>query len=259
MSSDAPPRENSAAPVPSTAAPGAAIDLWDIVCRLGSVSVMAVIASTLPPLGAWAVLAYRTAIADWLQGFEPFTALAYFIVFSLAVGLALVPTQATAIAGGYILGFSLGLPATLAGFLGAAGVAYFIARVFSGDRALRLIREHPRARDIHARLLGAGYWRTLGLIILIRLPPSPFALTNLALAATNVPVSAYLLGTLIGMTPRITAMIYVGSHLKSLSDTGAPWWYFWGGVAATFVSLAIIGHVVNQAINRRWEAGKARA
>jgi uncharacterized membrane protein YdjX (TVP38/TMEM64 family) len=117
-----------------------------------------------------------------------------------------------------------------------------------------VINSHPKARAVYSALLGAGYWKALLTITLIRLPPnSPFAMTNLALAATRVPFSAYVLGALIGMTPRTAAMIYIGSQLKDLSDTGAPWWYFWAGLFLALVVLGVIGHVVNQAVSKQLE------
>lgn len=222
-----------------------------IVRRLGPVSALAAVAMIFPPIGGLALLAYREPAAQWLVA-HPSTGLAYYVLgFTILAGLALLPTYAQAILAGYAFHFASGFPAALAGFTGAALVGFAIARYASGDRALRLVSEYPKWKVVHDSLLGRGWLRTFGLISLLRLPTnSPFALTNLALAAANVPWTAYALGTVIGMAPRTAAAVYIGTHLKSLDDPSAPTWYFWVGLGVSLAVLAIIGFVTNRAVQR---------
>jgi uncharacterized membrane protein YdjX (TVP38/TMEM64 family) len=253
-------RDDTAVAASTSASAPPTATIGGVVRQLGSLSVLAIIACTLPPIGGFALLAYREPAAEWLLSHQQLGLVLYIAAFVAAAGLALLPTHITALMGGYAFRFALGFPAAMAGFVGAAALGYVVARTVAGDRALRVIAEHPRARAIHKSLLGVGYWRTLLTITLLRLPPnSPFALTNLVLAATRVPLSAYLLGTLLGMAPRTAAMIYVGAHLKDLSETGAPWWYFWAGVALTLLVLAMIGHFVNQALAGRLNEDRPKA
>lgn len=219
--------------------------------RLGPVGVLGLLALTLPPLGGFALLYWRDAVAAWLSGHGDLGLAVYIVGFVLLAGLALLPTYAQAIIGGFVFHFERGFPAALAGFVGAALLGYVVARTASGDRATRLIAEHPRWQVVYQALLRGGFLRVLGIVFLIRLPPnSPFALTNLVLAATRTSLGAYALGTLLGMAPRTAAAVYIGSTLKSLSDAQAPGWYFWAGLALSLVVLGVIGLIVSHAIQR---------
>jgi len=231
-----------------------------IVRRLGPLSVLAVIAAALPGLGGFALLYFRDAAASWLLSHESLGVALYVACFALTAGLALLPTYAQAIIGGFVFRFPAGFPAALGGFVGASLIGYGVARLASADRATRLIEEQPKWKVVYDALLGGGFWRTLGIVTLLRVPPnSPFAITNLVLAATRTRLSVYALGTLIGMAPRTAAAVYIGSQLKTLSDFGAPRWYFWVGVALTLVVLGILGALIQNAIHRATQALSAAA
>lgn len=219
--------------------------------RLGPLAPLAVIACTLPALGGFATLYYINPLADWFRSHGDVGPLVYVAGFIICGGLALLPTYAQAALGGWAFGFAVGAAAALGGFTGAAILGYVIARYLSGDRALRIIDEHPKWKAVYEALLGSGFWRSLGIVTLLRLPPnSPFAATNLVLAATRVSPLAYGIGTLIGLAPRTLAMIYIAASLKEF-DLAAlrQSWLFWSGVVVTVVVLAIIGHLANQAIS----------
>lgn len=230
---------------------GASDEIITALKRLGPVSILGVIASTLPLLGAVTLLSYRDTVASWLAAQGDAGIAIYIVGFIVLAGLALMPTHAQAIIGGFVFHMERGFPAALAGFVGAAMLGYAVARFAAGDRATSLIAEHERWQIIYRALLRGGFWRTLAIVFLIRVPPNaPFALTNLVLAATKTSFASYVLGTALGMAPRTALAVYIGSSLKSLSDANAPRWYFWVGVVLTLVALGIIGALINQIIHR---------
>ncbi len=220
-----------------------------IARRLGPVGVLALVSVTFPLLGALALLWHRDGIAVWLTQHPGAGLWLYVGGFIALAGLALAPTHVQALLAGYVFHLATGVPAALAGFTGAALLGYVVARLVSGQRAVRIIAEQPKWKAVYDALLGAGWWRTVGIVTLLRVPPnSPFALTNLVLAATRVPPLAYVLGTAVGMAPRTVMAVYLGSQLKSLSDAGKPAWFFWVGVVLTLLVLAVLGHIISRAL-----------
>ena len=89
-----------------------------------------------------------------------------------------------------------------------------------------------------------------GRVTLLRLPPnSPFATTNFLMAATRVPLAAYLLGTLAGMAPRTAAVVYFGSGLSQLDlKNHASLASLAVSLVLTIIVIAVIGRLANQAL-----------
>jgi uncharacterized membrane protein YdjX (TVP38/TMEM64 family) len=164
-------------------------------------------------------------------------------------GLALLPTHTIILLGGWAFGMTIGLPAALFGFNGGALIGYFVGRRAAGQRVVDVISENPKWQAIYDALLGGGFWKTLGYVTLLRLPPnSPFAMTNLVMAATRVPLGAYVLGTFFGMLPRATVVIALGAGLENLADADKPWWMFVVTIVLTIIILVVLAKVANRAI-----------
>lgn len=218
--------------------------------RLGAIGPLAALAALLPGVGGILLLVYAQSAGDWLQSHGAVGPLVYIACFTLLAGLALLPTYAQAIVGGFAFGVGTGTSAALAGFVGAAVVGYLVARIASGDKAERVIAEHVKWKAVHDELLRGGYWKTLAIVTLIRIPPnSPFAITNLVLAATKVPLPIYIIGTLVGMAPRTFASVYIGSTFSDLNQIATPLWMKITGIALTVIALAIVGMIANRAIS----------
>lgn len=223
---------------------------------------MALAASTLPPLGSIVLFYNITPISQWLRSHAAAGPVIYTTAFIVLGALALMPTYAFALLGGWAFGFGLGYAAALAGFLGASALAYWIGTKGSGDRLVTLLEENPRWRAIYRALLCRGFGRTLFLVTLLRLPPnSPFAVTNLVLSAGKTNFLAYMLGTLLGMAPRTGLAVYLGSHLSGEFRKPDVAWLPWAGMAAALVVIIIIGRIAKTAVERATagELGEADA
>jgi uncharacterized membrane protein YdjX (TVP38/TMEM64 family) len=228
-----------------------------ILRRLGLLTPLAVISATLPAIGGITLLAFAGPVGQWLRSQGSSGPLIYVAGFAGLAGLALLPTYAQAVIGGFAFRFWTGAPAALAGFGGAALVGYGVARLAGGDRAVQVISEKPRWRAVYDALLGGGFWRTLGIITLVRVPPnSPFAITNLVFAATKVSLPTYVIGTLLGMAPRTIAAVYIGSTVHDLPDPARPKWLIIAGIASIVVVVLIIGQIANHALTRVTNANK---
>jgi uncharacterized membrane protein YdjX (TVP38/TMEM64 family) len=190
---------------------------YSTLLRLGRLGPAAAATAFLPPIGSLILIGTMNQSAPWLQAQGVVGIVVFVAAFSVLGGLALLPTYGPAVLGGWAFGVVRGLAATLAGFLGAAALGFAIARRLSGDRLLTVLNEHPRGRALHASLLAGASARTVLVVTLLRVPPNaPFAMTNLLLAATGVAWGPYLLGSLLGLTPRVAAAVVVGASLATL-------------------------------------------
>lgn len=239
-------------PSPGTVTPAQAVSAAELVRRLGPTGPLAVIAATLPVLGGFLLLAQLGAVGAWLRGYEGVGLWLYLAGFALTSGLALLPTYSQAALGGWTFGFAAGFPAALGGLIAGSLIGYGVARPAAGRRVLALIDEHPRWRVVYESLLGGGPLRTLTIVALLRIPPnSPFAMTNLVLAATRVPLTVYALGTALGMAPRTGMVVYLASRAPEFDPARGQDWLFWTiSIVTTLAVLAVIGALANRALSR---------
>lgn len=238
--------------------------------RLGPAGPLAVIAALCPVLGTFALFyaVANTGMGDWLRYNPGAGVLIYCAGFAVLGGLAFLPTYAQSALGGWAFGSIIGVPAAILGFLGGSAIGYVIARRASGDRVQRIIDEHPKWRAVRDALAGPAqgspdplpprrrFVKTLAMVSLLRLPPnSPFAMTNLVMASVHVPWGPYLLGTLIGMTPRTSLAVVIGAGIhgtmnRDALESSAPPWALWAGIAVAALVVVVIGVHANRAIKR---------
>lgn len=247
------------APPPNTPAPEAHETASTVIRKLGPAAILGAMWTIFPPLGSIALFTYMNTIGAWLRGHEDVGLALYVAAFAVLAGVALLPTYASAILGGWAFGFASGYPAALAGFLGGSLIGYAIARSVAKDRVSKLLHEHEKWQAVRDALVGGGFWRTLGIVSLVRVPPnSPFALTNLALAGSGVAILPYALGTLIGMAPRTGIVLYIASKVRaSLAADAAkevaeqrPAWLIPVSIAASLVVLGVLGLIAKHALKR---------
>ena len=240
--------------------------LWSLLRELGPVGVLAFIWTAAPPLCSIPLFAYMPRISEWLRS-HPEGGLVsgptvYAGAFALLAGIGVLPTYAQSGLGGFAFGWQMGIPLALAGFAGAAVIGYGIARVVSGDRAMKLIERDKRARAVRDALVkdreggGSGWWKTTLMVALLRLPPnSPFALSNLAMSAAKVPFVPFVVGTVLGMAPRTALAVVIGSLVKGAltEDTlkdAAPKWVWIVGIAVSLVVFVFVGWIGKRAVDR---------
>lgn len=229
-----------------------AMDFGAIFRRLGPAGPLAVIATSLPAVGGWLLLGSTVWVAPWLKAQGLAGILIYIGAFAVLSGLAVLPTYAQAVVGGWAFGPVVGAFAAVSGFTGGSVIGYVVARRAAGDRVVHLIAEHPKWQAVYEALLGSGFLKSLGMVTLLRVPPnSPFAITNLVLAATRVSPVVFVLGTLFGMIPRTVAFAYIGHTTSEVSKVGGrPLWLTVAGIVLMLVVLGVVGSIANRAISR---------
>ena len=201
---------------------------------------LAIVSLALPPIGAVLLLGYLSTIGPWLRTLGTEGIGLYVGGFGLLGGLALLPTYAPAILGGWAFGERVGLPAALSGFVIASAINYVWAKHLSVVHVAELLASKPRWLAVPNALDGRSAWKTLLVVTLVRVPPnSPFALSNAALAAARVPLPLYLLGTLIGLAPRTWIAVRAGAHLSALDFSRRD---AFGSAALTIgISVLVLG------------------
>lgn len=220
--------------------------------RIGAVGPLATVALFVPPVSGLLLLGTLPQLGAWLRGQEQLGLAIYLAAFTLLGGLALLPTYAQSVLGGWAFGFAAGWAATIAGFVGAALVSYAITRRLSGDRIERLLAERQRWHAVYRQLMHTSAWRSVGLITLLRLPPSaPFAASNVAMGALGVPKGPFALGTALGLAPRAGVAVYAGAGLATLDpsnlrDAGT----FALSLGLTFAAVVLVGWMATRALRR---------
>lgn len=247
-----PPGGSAAVAQPRGApAAGAELDALRLARRLGPASVLAILSATLPAIGGFALVAFVQQAGDWLKSHEE-ALLIYAAGFAIAAGLAILPTYAQSILGGWAFGFERGLMGAMIGGTLGGIIGYVIARSVSARRVNAVIDEHPRWRAVCDALVGGGFFKTAGLVTLVRLPPnSPFALTNLILGATRVRFLPFVLGTMIGLAPRTAFVVYGAAQAQQLNvrETGS-WMMFAVKIVIALIVLIVIGAIGKRALDK---------
>ena len=220
---------------------------------------LAVVSLVLPPLGAALLLGYLSTLGPWLQSHGSRGIALYVGGFAVLGGFALLPTYAPAILGGWAFGDLVGLPAALAGFVIASAINYVWAHRLSAEHARQLLEHKPRWLVIRNALVGLSRWRTTFVVALIRVPPnSPFALSNAAMAAAHVPMTPYLVGTLLGLAPRTAIAVRAGSHLSTLDfSQGRAFGSALATIGLSVIVLAILGWLARRALQSALEEAPA--
>lgn len=218
--------------------------------KIGPLGPLAAFAVFMPPVSGMVLLGTLHEVGPWLREHGAAGLVLYVVGFTVLGGMALLPTYAQSLLGGWAFGVVAGAAAALAGFVGASLVSYGLSRRLSGDRLERLLAEHTRWNAVYAALLRSGFWKAVLIITLLRLPPNPpFAASNLAMAALAVPLVPFTLGTLAGLAPRTTAVAAMGAGLSRLdlaNRTQAAWLV--AGLVVTVVVLVVIGWMANRAL-----------
>jgi uncharacterized membrane protein YdjX (TVP38/TMEM64 family) len=225
---------------------------------LGPTGLLGVAWTAAPAVCGTLLLASLGPVSEWLLYHRPVGLALYTAVFVLGAGLGFLPTYAQAILGGWVFGVAAGLPAALLGFVGGGWLGYGVARRVSKDRVEALIVRKEKARAIRDALVGQGPWRTLLVVTLLRLPPnSPFALTNLVMAATGVPLPAFLAGTFLGMLPRTAVAVALAAAAASTGAEDIQTFVrhrgpllLVGGVVGGMAVLGVLGAIARGALRR---------
>jgi uncharacterized membrane protein YdjX (TVP38/TMEM64 family) len=224
--------------------------------QLGPTAVLGAIWAAAPAVLGFLLVGFLPQVAEAIEKLGIWALPTYTVLFIVSAGIGFLPTYGQSILGGWTFGFAMGFPAALAGFVGGSIIGYFIAKSVSRDRVQLVLEQNPKARAVRDALIGRGFWKTAGIVTLIRVPPnSPFALTNLVLASSGVRLAPYVIGTAIGMAPRTAIAVWIAAaaHVPGATNMKEvleqrEWWVWAIGIAAVVLVVAVLGWIGNRAV-----------
>jgi len=226
------------------------------VRRLGRVSLLAALATVMPPIGGVVLLGALPVLAPWLGERGELGVAIYCLGFIVLAGLAMLPTYAQMILAGMAFGFTTGAAAAMLGFLGASVLGYFVTTRLDGRRMMMLIEARPRWQSVYRGLLGSTPRRALWRVMLLRMAPlMPFAMLNVVLAGARVHPGAYLLGTWFGLAPRLLVVVYLAALVPGFDpEEGGSWLRLGIGGALSLLVLFVLGRLARRELHRCCQA-----
>ena len=207
------------------------------------------LAGGLPLVGVLALGVWGTPWAGWIEE-QPRALVVSVLVLigTLGCAAALLPTHAVSLAWGFLLGAWVGPLMAWVTVVLAAAVGHRIGRAAAGRGLARRLASPPTDSQVrfdpgHASIARAAAW-----IALLRLSPlAPFAATNVGLAALGVGTRAMLVGTAVGMLPRVAIVAWLGAGMNRLDWSSPRSPLLLGlGIVTTIVLLALIGRVARK-------------
>ena len=163
-------------------------------------------------------------LADWLHTFQMYVRglgaagyVLYALVYAACIVL-LIPASLLSIGAGAIFGVLAGSIVVASGAVVGAIAAFLLARTVLRDRVAAMTARNPKLHAIDAAVEREG----TRLMLLMRLSGfPPFTWINYALGLTAVPLTSYVVTTVVGILPGVIAFTYAGAAgAEALSGGG---------------------------------------
>ena len=207
---------------------------------VGALLFIALALAAVLPLENWS-----QEFAEWVSGMSLATGLVVFCAAGILAALLLLPAVVYGVAAGAIFGFAWGVLAAMAIALGAATMAFLLAR-----HVLRRPLERAAKRDATFAAVDRAVenegWK---IVALLRLSPvMPSGLKSYFLGVTRVGFVEYVIASAAGMLPGIALRVYIGTAGRgALVEGGAlNWSAFVLGIAATAALAWLLGQRVRE-------------
>ena len=226
--------------------------LRNTIRQFGVLGPIALMIALGPAVGAIVLTATSSVWIDGFLGLGAALVPTFLVLTTVLAGYSLTPTHASSLLGGMAFGIGMGTVMALLGTAMAATLGFVTLRHFLRDKAVEALSHHPRAEAIHRELDQGHVLQTIGLLALIRLSPVvPFAATNLLMSTTGIRLVPFLIGSVLGMAPRVIAVVWIGSSLTELDLSQASDRRLLGfGIAATVALLWVLSQVGKRALAR---------
>jgi uncharacterized membrane protein YdjX (TVP38/TMEM64 family) len=186
------------------------------------------------PLNEWLDIDRLLAFSDYLQE-GPYTPLAVAAAY-LAAAFVMFPVTLLNLLVIMVFGSLMGPIYALSGAVLSAAVMYGVGDYIGGERVRRLAG--ARLNRISKRLARRG---VLAMSVVRLVPIAPFTVVNLVAGASHIGFRDYLVGTVIGLAPGITATTLVVNRAAAvLKDPGGLTIALLVAVAIAILTAAII-------------------
>ncbi len=158
---------------------------------------------------------HRTQLLDWVERHPRSAPLAFILIYAAVVALSIPGGAILTMAGGFLFGVVAGASYVVIAATIGATIVFLIARTALGDSLRR------RAAPGVCRMEAGFRENALNYLLFLRLiPVFPFWLVNLVPAFLGVPLTTFLVATLLGIIPGSLVYASVGNGLGAVFDAG---------------------------------------
>ncbi|MEM9446545.1 MAG: VTT domain-containing protein [Verrucomicrobiota bacterium] len=170
----------------------------------------------LPLLGLTTLMPFVFSLADTFKQLGYWTLLPFIIVSGILIGLAIMPSHLSSALAGFLYGLPLGLLAALSSVIIGSLVGFTLTKKTTKTTLREWLDRSRLASLLAQELIDSNFRKCLTAITLCRLPPQvPFALGNIVAASSGAKLLPFILGTLLGMAPRVFLLVWTGSTLST--------------------------------------------
>ncbi|MHC4400015.1 MAG: TVP38/TMEM64 family protein [Planctomycetota bacterium] len=195
---------------------------------------------------------YLVEILEWVRSLGVWGPLFLVGAYILACVL-LVPGSILTLGAGFLFGLLRGTVTVSIGSVLGATAAFFLGRTLARGWIEKRIAALPRFAAIDRAVGQQGF----KVVLLLRLSPVfPFNLLNYAFGMTRVSPGSYVLASWIGMLPGTVMYVYLGTALKSLTETAATkeagaaqTAFFIAGLVVTVLATVVITRIAKKALD----------
>jgi len=188
----------------------------------------------------------REMLSAFVESNLLLAALAYMLIYIVAVAFSFPGASLLTIGGGFMFGWLTGGALTAIAAPIGASIIYLVAKSAVGDFLVEMMKKNAGKR---IKQLAEGFEEdAFNYLLTIRLAPVfPFWVINIAPAIFNVPLRTYFVATAIGILPGTFAYAFLGEGIDSVieaqqaagaelkvSDLVTP------EITAAFVILAVV-------------------
>ncbi len=190
----------------------------------------------------WAeVFSSRENLRAFVEQFDPYVPLAFFVVQVVQVVVAPIPGNVTALAGGALLGLWGGFLISTAGLLVGSLIAFGLARFFGRPVVEALVE--PRIVNKYIDTMANRHFVVLLAIFLVPFFPDDALCFVAGLSA--LPIPAFLLLVVLSRPPGMFVASLVGSGVAVI-----PWWG-WGIIIVGSGALLLVVYRFKETLERK--------
>lgn len=157
--------------------------------------------------------ANRDALHGWVGSHLALGLAAYVLLYVAVVALSIPGATAMSIAGGFLFGWALSIPATLVAAVVGAVIVFEIVKTSFGAALAE------RAGPLVQRLSQGFSANAFSLLLFLRLTPVfPFWAVNAVAGLCRIPLRSFVAATALGIIPGCIAFALVGAGLDAVID-----------------------------------------
>lgn len=176
---------------------------------------LAIVAGLLFAMQWLPLVDWLRSLQSWFTGLGTAGVLLFAALYAVAA-IAFVPCLPWTVAAGVFFGFVGGLTSVLVGSTIGAAVCFLLARAL-GRRAVAERLRHNRKFTTIDHAIGREGWK---IVILLRMLPVPFGLSNYLYGLTAIDFWHYMFATWVGMLYGNVVFVYLGAVGKQSLESG---------------------------------------